>query len=103
MADETVRVVAHFAVKPEAIEAFKRAALELLVAPTQGESGCVLYELCQDASDPTRFAMVEEWESRAALDAHLAQESLRTAIGKLAPMAAEPPATHFLRPVRVSD
>ena len=52
-----------------------------------------------DVTDPTRFAMIEAWESEAVLDAHLARESLRAAVARLAPMAAEQPKVARLRSV----
>jgi len=59
----------------------------------------VQYDLCQDVADPTRFAMIEAWESEAALSTHLAQESLRAAVARLAPMAVEQPKVMRFRPV----
>ena len=97
MASDSIRVVAHFAVKPEHVDAFIEAAERTLVAPTQGEPGCIEYDLWQDIAEPTRFAMVEEWESEAALATHLAQPSLQKAVGRLAPMAAEAPTVQRLR------
>ena len=97
MAQQTVRVVARFAVKAEHVEAFIDAAEKTLVAPTQGEPGCIEYALWQDVADPTRFAMVEEWESEEALGTHLAQESLQQAVAKLLPMRIEPPVVQRLR------
>jgi quinol monooxygenase YgiN len=90
MADEQIGVVARFAVKEADIEAFKDAAQRTMVEPTQGEPGCIRYELWQDEAEPWRFAMVEEWESAEALETHLALESLQAAVGALMPMGAEP-------------
>jgi quinol monooxygenase YgiN len=97
MSSKTVRVVAHFAIRPDKIDEFIRAATAALVTPTRREPGCIEYDLCQDISDPTRFAMVELWESEAALDTHLALPSLQEAVMRLTPMAAEPPKVHRLR------
>ena len=94
-----VRIVATFAVRPEHVDEFIAIARATLVAPTRRERGCLQYDLCQDTADPTRFAMIEAWESDAALDAHLAQESLRTAVARLAPLAAEQPKVTRFRPV----
>ena len=58
-----------------------------------------VYDLCQDADDPARFAMLEEWESEDALKAHLGHPWLQDAVAKLRPMAAEQPRVHHLRPV----
>jgi quinol monooxygenase YgiN len=99
MPSTMVRVVAHFAVRPDKIEEFIRLARTLMVMPTRAEPGCLQYDLCQDTSDPNRFAMVEAWESAAALDTHLAQPALREAVARLTPMAAEPPKVHRLHSV----
>lgn len=99
MPSQEVRVVAQFAVKPECVDEFVALARELLVRPTQSEPGCIAYELCQDLADRTRFAMVEAWESEAALAKHLSQPSLQAGLAKLAPMAAGTPSILRLRPV----
>lgn len=99
MSSQSVRVVAQFAVKPECVDEFIAKGRELLVRPTRSEPGCIEYELCQDLADPTRFAMLEAWESEAALAKHLAQPSLQAALGKLAPMAAGTPSVQRLRSV----
>jgi quinol monooxygenase YgiN len=99
MATSTVRVIATFAVRPEHVDEFIRVARETLVVPTRAEPGCLRYDLWQDAADRTRFAMVEEWESAAALDTHLARESLRAAVARLTPMAAESPKVSRFRSV----
>jgi quinol monooxygenase YgiN len=92
-------IVAAFAVRPESVAEFIRVAHETLVVPARAEPGCLRYELCQDTTDPTRFAMIEAWESAAALDAHLTRESLRAAVTRLTPMAAEPPKVARYHPV----
>ncbi len=92
-----IRVIATFAVRPEHVDDFIAVARATLVAPARREDGCVQYDLCQDVADPTRFAMIEAWETEAALDAHLARESLRAAVARLAPMAAEQPKVTRLR------
>jgi quinol monooxygenase YgiN len=97
MAGGTVRVVARFQVRPDRLEEFVAAARAGLVEPTRKEHGCIAYDLCQDRSDPTCFAMIEEWETQEALDAHLAQPSLRAALARLLPMGTGSVETRFLR------
>ena len=99
MADEKIRVVARFAVKPECVGDFIDAARRTMVEPTRKEPGCIEYDLCQDQGDPTQFAMIETWEDEASLGVHLAQESLQAAVGALMPMAAEPPTIQRVRSV----
>lgn len=90
MPEGTLRVVARMVARPEAVDEV-RAVLSGLVGPTRSEPGCVVYELLQNRSDPTDFTFVEEWESDAALDAHLRSEHIRDARSKLPSLlAAEP-------------
>jgi len=91
MTNTAVRVIARFAVRPERIEEFIAGARELLLVPTRLEAGCLQYDLWQDITDPTRFAMVEAWTSDEALATHLARPSLQSAVARLSAFALEPP------------
>ena len=86
-----VGVVARFTVQADKGEAFARVANEFLVGPSRREKGCIRYELWRDNEDPTRFAMVEEWESDADLDAHLAAAGARSDGPNLGDYLASPP------------
>lgn len=68
----TVGVVARFTVQPDKADEFARVVNEAVVGPSQSEPGCIRYELWRDNEDAASFAMVEEWESDDALNAHLA-------------------------------
>jgi len=103
MAQSPIRVVAGFAVKADRVDEFIETARRTLVEPTRTEAGCIAYDLCQDVTDPTRFAMVEAWESDEALAAHLAQTALQDAVKALTPMTAGPPTIQRLRPVTPAD
>jgi len=50
-----------------------------LVEPTRGEPGCLGYQLLQNVSDPKDFAVIQEWESDAALEAHFDTVHFKTA------------------------
>lgn len=64
-------VIATIKAKPEAID-FVRAELVKLIAPTRDtDAGCISYVLHQDQADASLFYFVEQWESKALLDAHL--------------------------------
>ncbi len=86
-----VGVVARFTIHAGKAEEFARVANEWLVAPSQSEEGCIRYELWQDNEDPTHFAMVEEWESDEALNAHLAGASGRSGGPNMGDYLAGPP------------
>jgi quinol monooxygenase YgiN len=47
-----------------------RSALRAMLAPTQVESGCELYEL-NEAANNGPFYFYEQWESQGALDDHM--------------------------------
>lgn len=47
-----------------------RPAMERVIAASRAEPGCISYAYAQDIGDPELFRVSEEWESRAALDAH---------------------------------
>lgn len=79
--NSAVRVVARLVSKPDKVEEFK-AILLTIIEPTRKEAGCTRYELLQNSSDPTDFTFVEEWESGAALDAHMGQPHIGAALGK---------------------
>ncbi len=97
MAPSPIRVVATFTARPETVDDVGRAALEALVRPSRKDRGCLRYDLCQDLSEPTRFAMLEEWESEEALEAHLAQPWLRAAVAGLMHMLAGRPVIARMR------
>jgi quinol monooxygenase YgiN len=52
------------------------AALEALIEPTAKEDGYINYDLHQGVEDPDVFIFYENWESAAALDAHLSAPHL---------------------------
>ncbi len=85
-----LRVVAHLTAKPDTIE-LTREVLLGLIEPTRAESGCIMYELHQNAADPTDLTFIEEWTDDAALDAHLQTTHIAEAIEKLSHTLAEPP------------
>ena len=76
-----VRVIARLVSKPDKVEEMK-AILVALVEPVLKETGCRQYQLLQNNADPADFSFVEEWESAAALDAHMGQPHLQAALGK---------------------
>jgi len=75
-----IHVVAHI----EALsghEAEVRSVLEGYLAPTRAEKGCIRYDLFTDDSDPKKFTFIEEWESKADLEAH--SQSAHIAAGRI--------------------
>lgn len=57
--------------RPDTFEALLEAALEH-VRRSRTEPGCLRHSVHIDCEDPMRLFFYEEWEDRAALDAHFA-------------------------------
>ena len=51
-------------------------AMAAMVAASRAETGCIAYAYAQDLFDPTLIHIVERWQDRAALAAHLAMPHL---------------------------
>ncbi|NOH78165.1 antibiotic biosynthesis monooxygenase [Vibrio sp. RE86] len=64
-------VIANIIANEEKVDLVK-AELIKLIDKTRAEEGCINYDLHQDNSNPAHFVFHENWESEAALDAHLA-------------------------------
>ncbi len=71
-----IYVIAELSIKPGSAE---KAAAEArkAVAETNKEDGCIFYQMHLNVSDPTKLVVVERWESREALDAHLLTPHLK--------------------------
>lgn len=76
-----VKVVAKKFVSEDKIEEVVKLYEELVEA-TRKEEGCIKYELYQDEKDSRILAVIEEWESRDALNKHMNSEHFM----KLVPM-----------------
>ena len=86
----SLRVVARITARPDTV-AETQALLTGLIAPTRAEDGCISYMLLQNNADLADFTFVEEWESGAALDAHLRTPHLAAALEKIPALLAAAP------------
>lgn len=68
-----IKVVARKLVNEGKLEEVVKLYDELVQA-TRKEDGCIKYELYQDTNDSRVLAVIEEWESKEALDAHMKAE-----------------------------
>lgn len=82
-----VHVYVH--VKAESVEAFKAASLANAQASVQ-EPGIDRFDVVQDASDPTRFILIEAYRSADAILAHKETSHYATWRDTVADMMAEP-------------
>ena len=83
-----IKVVARTLVREDAIEAYHALAREI-VAETQKEPGNITYTMNQSAQDKRLHAMIEAWESREALDAHMASAHFKRIVPQMAQYAEE--------------
>lgn len=80
MAERTgdeLKIVAIMTVKPEAIKDIL-PVFQAVVQGSQEEDGCIFYNLHQDINDSTKFIMLEEWKSQAAIDYHNSTDHFKT-------------------------
>ena len=61
------------------------------IAATLEEKGCKRYELNQDLENPTKFTMIERWDSVADLEAHMASDHTKKLIATLGTIVDGPP------------
>lgn len=85
-----IHVVARLTARPETV-AEVQAVLLSLIEPTRQESGCLRYELLQNAANPTDFTFVEEWADAAALETHFTTPHLQAALAQVPPLLAATP------------
>jgi len=90
MSKPTLRVVARLVAFPDKVAELKSLLLSI-IEQTRQEQGCIKYELLQNQADLTDFTFVEEWESAALLEQHLASNHIQAAVQKLEGLAVAPP------------
>jgi quinol monooxygenase YgiN len=90
MAEDTLRVIARIKGRQNKVGELL-TVLGSLVEPTRKELGCLSYILLQNNEDPTDFAFVEEWQSNAALESHLASKHFKDALITLPNLLAVEP------------
>ena len=81
-----IHVIARTLVRENYVEAYQRLAKEL-VAETRKEPGNRSYSLNQSAENPRLHAMIEAWDSREALDEHMASEHFQRLVPQMAEFA----------------
>ena len=84
-----IHVVARASIRPEMLDDYLKIVRALL--PTvRAEDGCLRYEPCLDyAEDGSRapfVTMLESWESKAHLDAHLASAHMKAFVAQVTPL-----------------
>ncbi|BAJ26303.1 MULTISPECIES: putative quinol monooxygenase [Kitasatospora] len=88
-----VTVIALLKAAPGAEQQVRAQALSL-VAPSRAEAGNISYQAYVHPEDPSAWLVFEEWEDRAAFDAHLASPHLTEALAAGPGLLLGPPAEH---------
>ena len=91
-----VGVVALIEVEPGQ-EAVLEEAAQACITLTRQEAGCLDYALHRDRAEASRFVFVENWETEAALDAHMQTAHLREFLAVAGQVAKRQPIVHRLR------
>ena len=84
-----IEVVTKNDVQADTVNAFITLGKQL-VEETNKEAGCLFYQLHQAINDPTVLAFIEEWESKEALDAHMASAHFQDIVPRLREFSAKP-------------
>ena len=78
----------HVRVKPESVEAFKRATIANARESVK-EPGIAQFDVLQQADEPTRFVLIEAYRTAEAPAAHKETKHYQTWRDVVAPMMAE--------------
>jgi autoinducer 2-degrading protein len=69
--DRLFVVIVDFVIQREHAEAFARLMMENARASRTLEEGCIQFDICQPAEDPTRFFLYELYKDAEAFRIHL--------------------------------
>lgn len=83
-----IKVVAKSFIMEDKFEEYMNLCKEL-VGKTREEEGCIEYEMYQDEKCPTILTIIEEWESREALDKHMVSEHFKRIVPILGKLRAK--------------
>ena len=93
-----ITIVAKSTIKPGMTEDFKREAIPLIEA-SQKESGCISYDMYEDVNNPNILAFIEQWEDRAAIDAHNKSAHVTRIVPRISAFREGAPEVHLYQMV----
>ena len=89
-------VVVTYQASPAQVEAARREISALVAAVLSTEPECRGIQMLQDASDPTRFMLIERWPDRETfLGPHMQQPHIQSFIQRAGAFLAGPPDISF--------
>ena len=74
---EPLKIVARIVAAAGAADRLE-ADMKILVEDTRKEPGCLRYDLHRGTENPDIFVFVEEWETKALWEAHMAGDAIRS-------------------------
>ena len=66
-----------------------QAVAKKLVEETRKEKGCIFYECCKNSDDPSKYIMMEKWESDESIEAHMQTAHFLELIPKMRALLAD--------------
>lgn len=90
----TCQVIFEFRVKEACIEKLARWLREIL-PDTRGYEGCLTLSVTQNQDEPTSFAVIEQWETRAQYEKYLQWRTESGVLGAMTDMMEGEPSFRF--------
>jgi quinol monooxygenase YgiN len=87
--DTRIIVTLRMSVPPERRGDFLET-LRGMLEPARVERGCVSYRLYEDVEDRNTFILLEEWESREALERHIRRDNQRRLLALMDLLSRQP-------------
>ena len=84
-----IHILARHVARPDTVDEVRRILISLIDS-SRAESGCLKYELLQNADDPTDFTFVETFASEDALKVHAAAPYIAGLGPRLKDLVARP-------------
>jgi quinol monooxygenase YgiN len=90
-----VKLIARLHTQPGQADPVASALLDL-AGPSRVEPGCLLYDVCRSKADPNDLLVLEEWESQADLDTHMATPHFQAFLERIGGALAGNPELTFV-------
>jgi quinol monooxygenase YgiN len=90
-----VKLIARLRSQPEQADLVASALCDL-AGPSRMEPGCLLYDVCRSKADPNELLVLEEWESQAVLEAHMATPHFQAFVARIGAALAGEPELEFI-------
>ena len=95
----TVVTMVFDAVQPESLQ----AVLAKYVVLSRGHLGCRNIDLCVSATEPTRFVVIEKWESPGTQQAHFDSDDMVEMARSCTGLLSRPPQIDLLEAISAHD